>query len=466
MPELPEVETIKNILLKFVLEKRIRDVIVLNRNTIEGDHLAFSENLRGKTIKSLSRIGKFLIFHLDEDIVFLSHLRMEGKYFYHDHLLSDYDKHACVIFIFSDGTVLEYNDTRKFGLMKLATATSYRSSPPLSNLGPEPFAVQDKRQLLTKLARKSLPIKAVLLDQTFLAGLGNIYVDEVLYLTQIHPETPANQITSEQLDDIIEASIKVLTMAIQSGGSTIRSYHPSQGIDGGFQTKLNAYGKENLPCPRCNHSLRKIFVGGRGTTYCPKCQKNPSLPYVLGITGPIGSGKSAVLQFFSENGYLTLSGDAIVKNLYEDAKVRSLIIKLFGPNVVPEDGRLDKRFIVETIIADPNKKRRLEKILHPRVEDIVVKSIKEAPKSSKIAIEMPLLFEAKLDDYCDETIYVDITTAVQKKRLSVRSLPFETLRALNSGFDAQRNKEKATYVIDNSSTLKKLHSQLKKIVRQ
>ncbi|MDD3938685.1 MAG: dephospho-CoA kinase, partial [Bacilli bacterium] len=174
----------------------------------------------------------------------------------------------------------------------------------------------------------------------------------------------------------------------------------------------------------------------------------------------------AVLQFFSENGYLTLSGDAIVKNLYEDAKVRSLIIKLFGPNVVAEDGRLDKRFIVETIIADPNKKRRLEKILHPRVEDIVVKSIKEAPKSSKIAIEMPLLFEAKLDDYCDETIYVDITTAVQKKRLSVRSLPFETLRALNSGFDAQRNKEKATYVIDNSSTLKKLHSQLKKIVRQ
>lgn len=465
MPELPEVETIKNILAKLVIGKKISNIEIFNRNTIEGDPSDFAKTLRGKTISKLTRIGKFLIFHLDEEIVFLSHLRMEGKYFYHEQMLETYDKHACVVFTFSDHSALEYNDTRKFGLMKLSSASAYQASPPLSNLGPEPFDIKDIKPLLSKLARKKIPIKAVLLDQTFMAGLGNIYVDEVLYLSLIHPETPAYRISESQLQEIIENSIKVLSMAIKSGGSTIRSYHPSQGIDGGFQTQLNAYGKENLPCPRCNHGMRKIFVGGRGTTFCPRCQKNPSLPYVIGITGPIGSGKSSVLSFFGERGYLTLSGDTIVKDLYQDKKVQESIVKLFGNNVVDESGNIDKRFIVDVIIADEHKKRRLEKILHPRVEKAVVETLKKAHNDDKIAIEMPLLFEAKLDDYCDETIYVDIKDSIQAKRLAERRLPLATLRALNTGFDALRDKEKATYVVDNSSSLSKLYKQLKRILR-
>ncbi len=463
MPELPEVETIKNILAQFVIGKTIKDIKVFNTNTIEGDYLAFIEQLKGKTISELSRVGKFIIFHFNESIVLLSHLRMEGKYFYHDYALDTFEKHACVVFFFTDNTVLEYNDTRKFGLMQIVQSSVYLSVLPLSKLGPEPFDVKDIKSLHQKLSKKSIPIKAVLLDQTFLAGLGNIYVDEVLYLTKIHPETPANRISKAQLKNIIEASVQVLNVAIQSGGSTIRSYHPSQGIDGGFQNKLNAYGKENLPCQRCNHPLRKIFVGGRGTTFCPKCQKNPALPYVVGITGPIGSGKSSVLDYFKANGYLTLSGDDIVKNLYLDTTVRDLVIKLFGEHVISDDGTINKKFIIETIINDENKKRRLEKIFHPRVEKVISETISQT-KSTRIAFEMPLLFESKLDDYCDETIYIDINIETQQIRLLRRNLPLQTLLALNTGFDSRRNKEKATYVIDNSSTLQKLHEQLKKLV--
>ncbi|MDY0345513.1 MAG: DNA-formamidopyrimidine glycosylase, partial [Bacilli bacterium] len=229
MPELPEVETIKNILAQFVIGKTIKDIKVFNTNTIEGDYLAFIEQLKGKTISELSRVGKFIIFHFNESIVLLSHLRMEGKYFYHDYALDTFEKHACVVFFFTDNTVLEYNDTRKFGLMQIVQSSVYLSVLPLSKLGPEPFDVKDIKSLHQKLSKKSIPIKAVLLDQTFLAGLGNIYVDEVLYLTKIHPETPANRISKAQLKNIIEASVQVLNVAIQSGGSTIRSYHPSQG---------------------------------------------------------------------------------------------------------------------------------------------------------------------------------------------------------------------------------------------
>ncbi|MFA5421239.1 MAG: DNA-formamidopyrimidine glycosylase [Bacilli bacterium] len=463
MPELPEVETIKNILRRFVLNKAIADVIVLNRNTIEGEPDAFVTSLKQKAIDDISRVGKFLIFHLG-DIVFLSHLRMEGKYYYHDQAPKVYDKHACVIFYFSDGSALEYNDTRKFGLMKLDTSASYRANSPLSKLGPEPFEIGDVQPLLDKLKKKTIPIKAALLDQSFISGLGNIYVDEVLYKTKIHPETPANLIAEKQMKSIVKASVEVLNMAIESGGSTIRSYHPSQGIDGGFQAKLNAYGRENLPCPRCHHPLRKMFVGGRGTTFCPQCQKNPALPFVLGITGPIGSGKSSVLSYYADRGFLTLSGDAIVAKLYDDIEVRALIQKLFGLPVINDDGTINKQLIIDVIIADPSKKRRLEKILHPLVEQAVISFIKKSDSQSKIALEMPLLFESKIDDYCNVTLYVDIDREVQKQRLKDRRSPIAVSLALNAGFDAEHNKQKATFIVDNSSTLKRLQENLDLII--
>lgn len=464
MPELPEVETIKIILARLVVGKTFSDVRVINRNTIEGEVDAFRKALINHKISNISRLGKFLIFHLDDQHVFLSHLRMEGKYFFHEKDPGHFDMHACVIFTFSDGSVLEYNDTRKFGIMKLDEKSSFLTNPPLSNLGPEPFYVKDIDVLYRKMKNKSIAIKVTLLDQSFMAGLGNIYVDEVLYLCKIHPETPTKLISKVQLSEIVSASIKVLNAAIQSGGSTIRSYHPSQGIDGGFQTHLNAYGRENLPCPRCQHPLRKIFVGGRGTTFCPRCQRNPALPYVIGITGPIASGKSSVLSYFADHGYQTISADAIVAKLYENDEVRALLVRLFGENVI-KDGIIDKHLIVALIIDDANKKRRLEKILHPRVEERLASLIKHMHQNEKLAIEVPLLFESRIDDYCDETIYVDVSSKVQKERLALRSMPVDMALALNTGFDHINNKKKATYVIDNTKTVNDLYLQLDKIVR-
>jgi len=464
MPELPEVETIKNILNNFVINRTIREVKILNRNTIQGDESLFRQALLQQTINQVSRLGKFLIFHLSNNVVFLSHLRMEGKYFFYEKDQGVYDKHACVIFFFNDGSVLEYNDTRKFGLMKLDKHSSYLDNLPLSKLGPEPFAIKSVDVLMQKAKKKQIPIKVLLLDQTFISGLGNIYVDEVLFKTKIHPETPANLISKVQMEELVAASVDVLKMAINSGGSTIRSYHPSQGIDGGFQTKLHSYGRENLPCLRCNHPLRKTFVGGRGTTFCPKCQKNPASPHVVGITGPIGSGKSSVAEYYRQHGYQALSGDAIVADLYQDGKVRALISKLFGANVILDDKNINKDLIIATIIEEPNKKRKLEKILHPRVEEVIIKKIKTMKRDEKLVLEIPLLFESKLDDYCNETIYVDINPEIQKKRLENRRIPVEISLALNAGFDAKHNKQKATFVIDNSDSLDDLHHSLEKII--
>jgi len=466
MPELPEVETIKNILKSLIIGKVIRDVEILYRGTIEGDLQTFRDDLKGKAFRDIARRGKFIIFHLDGGLVLLSHLRMEGKYFYHDSPSARFGEHAAVVFHFSDGTSLEYNDTRKFGIMKIMRESDYLEQPPLSRLGPEPSDVTSIESLLAKMKHKSIPIKTLLLDQHFLAGLGNIYVDEVLFQTKIHPETPAKLISEKQLKAIVDAGVEVLSRAIADGGSTIRSYHPSQGIDGGFQTKLSAYGREGLPCLKCHHPMRKIFVGGRGTTFCPRCQRNPDRPYVLGITGPIGSGKSLATAFFKDHGYLTLDSDQIVRDLYSDDTIKKLIIATFGQSSYRADGGFNRDFIADVIISDASKKRRLEKILHPRVKEAIAKAIKDASKAQSIAIEVPLLFEAGLDDLCDETLYIDIARKEQMKRLIQRPYPVAKSLALNAGFDAAQDKKIATYVIDNSGSIDDLEAALSKILHQ
>jgi formamidopyrimidine-DNA glycosylase len=278
MPELPEVETVRRTLLQLVQGKKIQKVTIHWPKIIKKPEESeqFQDALVGQTIQDVNRRGKFLKFILD-NYVLVSHLRMEGRYGLYNPE-EEYDKHTHVIFSFVDGTELRYRDVRKFGTMHLFSKGEEDNELPLSQLGPEPFSksftVDYLRERLKKTSRK---IKAALLDQTVVVGLGNIYVDEALFRAGINPERIANQITLAECRVLHKEIISTLGEAVEKGGSTIRSYVNTQGEIGMFQLQLLlqlfVYGRTNEPCKKCGTTLTKSVVGGRGTHFCDKCQK-------------------------------------------------------------------------------------------------------------------------------------------------------------------------------------------------
>lgn len=273
MPELPEVETVKRSLLLRLKEKKISDVKIYYDNIIEYPSVGeFVSNIVGQCINNVERYGKWLIFVLD-DYYLLSHLRMEGKYFFKDSSV-ELNKHEHVVFVFDDGIELRYMDVRKFGKMHLIRKEDIRKQGPLVLMGLEPWDEKlDVVYLEDKLKKKKLPIKSVLLDQSIIVGIGNIYANEILFLSRINPMKQANLLNSSELDLIIKNTKIVLEEAIKAGGTTIRSYSSVDGVTGLFQHKLYVHSKEGEKCVDCNSLIEKIKVGGRGTYYCPNCQK-------------------------------------------------------------------------------------------------------------------------------------------------------------------------------------------------
>lgn len=458
MPELPEVETVKNVLKELTLNKTIKNVEVLRKQTIDGDADIFVKTLPGKTIIDFGRVGKFIIFFLTDNKVMISHLRMEGKYFLKNES-EKITKHDLVIFHFTDGTKLIYNDTRRFGRINLSSLEDYMKTEPLSKVGPDPFMMKDSKILEKAFKNKTIAIKTALLDQTIMSGLGNIYVDEVLFATKVHPETPAKMVTSKKLNEIWKSSIDVLKNAIEAGGSTIKSYHPKEGISGNFQVNLKVYGKKDGTCPNCGCKLRKIFVNGRGTTYCPHCQKNPAIPTVVGVTGPIGSGKSTASKYLEKYGYFLIDTDKMVHNLYREKEIQN-DIKKFIPELKINKNGIDRDHLRNYLIENPNKKKRLEKYIHAMVIENVENEIKHSKKP--IVVEAPLLFESGLDLLCDKIIYIDTNKESQIEHLKSRGSDVDSSIKLNKNYNSQ-NKKKATSVIINDKDVAKLYKQLDSI---
>lgn len=271
MPELPEVETVKRTLKNLILNDTIMDVDILWESIIEYPiKEQFKENIKNQKIIDFDRRGKWLIFVLEE-YVLLSHLRMEGRYYLKE-ITDEKNKHEHVIFNLKSGRQLRYHDTRKFGKMHLIKKEDMYNKKPLVELGLEPWDNElTPDYLKEKLKNKKLPIKTCLLDQSIMVGNGNIYADEVLYLSKINPLKKANSLTKRNLEDIILNTRKTLEKAIEKGGTTIRSFESSEGVHGRFQNELFVHGIKT--CNICSSEIVKIKVGGRGTYYCPKCQK-------------------------------------------------------------------------------------------------------------------------------------------------------------------------------------------------
>ena len=460
MPELPEVETIKNVLSKIVIGQTITKIDILREKTIEGDASLFASSLTNEKFVSLSRIGKYLIFHLSNDKVIISHLRMEGKYY--EFLESEENsKYAKVVFHFDNGHKLCYDDSRCFGILKLSNEKEYQKEEMISKLGPEPFFVNDIDKIINQVKNVKKPIKTTLLDQTVITGLGNIYVDETLYASHIHPLTPANLVNKEEWKKIINNSIEILNTAIKMGGSTIKSYHPGKDIDGNFQTRIKIYGKSGESCPTCGHTFRFIKVGGRGTTFCPICQIKKGSPINVGLTGKIASGKSSALSLFSSLGADTLSSDAIVNDLYQKIEVTNLIEKNLGIKFSTEFVNKDE--LRNHILLNPKDKKKLEKLIHPLVEKEIVTFLEHSKKDIRV-IEVPLLFEAHLDHYFDSIVVIDIDEKHQLERLLSRDKEKAIyLQEINKNNKIDENINKARFIISNNSTKQTFEKEIKRV---
>ncbi len=267
MPELPEVETVVTVLKRRILGLTIQNIDIYYDKMMDEDTKTL---LIGKTISDITRQGKYICFHLNP-YVLISHLRMEGRYFFKD-IDEPKLKHEHVVFTLSDGLSLRYHDTRKFGTFDLRHLSDYKVVPPLSQLADEPFQI-DPKALYKTLKSKHKAIKTALLDQSIIAGIGNIYADEILFSTRINPHRMTSKLTQKDTTNVVNAAILILNQAILSGGTTIRTYVSELGVSGRFQLKLMVHQREGEHCYVCGGSIVREVINGRSSFYCKTCQK-------------------------------------------------------------------------------------------------------------------------------------------------------------------------------------------------
>ena len=280
MPELPEVETVKRGLAPVLEGQRIARAVARRpdlRFPLPDD---FGQRLTGRTVTSVGRRAKYLLISLDDGTTLIAHLGMSGRFRIYEDAAPPIEKHDHVIFTTENGAEIRFNDPRRFGFMDLAQAGELDIHPMLKDLGPEPLGKDfDAMVLANALKGKRSPIKIALLDQTVVAGLGNIYVSEALFRAGISPKRTATTISGGRALKLYAAIIDVLEQAIAAGGSSINDHRQTNGELGYFQHSFAVYGREGEACPGCdcghekNGGIRRILQSGRSTFYCTKHQR-------------------------------------------------------------------------------------------------------------------------------------------------------------------------------------------------
>jgi formamidopyrimidine-DNA glycosylase len=286
MPELPEVEVLKRSLQKKIRFLKIIRIRIYNRNLRYKVPYSINKNLKGRVVNNISRISKYLIFHINFSKKLLIHLGMTGTIhlikkknknntnasFYHSSYLPQ--KHNHIEISFSNNIKMIYNDPRRFGYLKLLKK-NYLLTKPIINLGPDPFSYKfNLKYIKNFIYKKKINIKNLLMNQTFVGGIGNIYANEILYYCKLRPTKTVNQLSKKNILNIILQAKKVLNKAIIFGGSSIRDFKKTDGVPGNFQKNFKVYGKNNAQCPRhgCDGYIQKILVSSRSAFYCPNCQ--------------------------------------------------------------------------------------------------------------------------------------------------------------------------------------------------
>ena len=274
MPELPEVETVRRT-LEYQLGHPTFSYVDIRWDKIIAypEPMTFSQTLIKKQIRGYERIGKYLIFDLGSHEL-ICHLRMEGKFYVEDKDAPYDRKHTHVFMGFTDGRELRYHDTRKFGRMYVYEKKDRMEYPIFRSIGYDAFDERlNEGYLYEQLHRRRIPLKQALLDQSIIAGIGNIYANEICFACRLHPQTKTNRLRKKDCALILMHTRRILQGAVRAGGTTIRSYTSSLGVHGRFQLKLKVHARENEECPVCHPKIQKIKVAARGTYFCPQCQK-------------------------------------------------------------------------------------------------------------------------------------------------------------------------------------------------
>jgi formamidopyrimidine-DNA glycosylase len=295
MPELPEIETLKTQLSDLIIGLTIQDIEIIKQKLFTGD----KRLVIGKKIKGIRRFAKVLVIDLSNGLSLAVHLKMSGQLIYriknHEVRIMDDDdnidpllitlpnKHTRVIVNFTDGSRLFFNDMRMFGWIKLVEQSNFRlpisnyKLPQLDNitgkLGPDALEKLDEKTFISILRGSNKPIKSVLMDQEKIGGVGNIYSNDALFLSGINPQIKANTLSNNQVIKLFGNLQKVLKDGIRWGGASSNNYRDAYGNKGKVQEHFHVYDREGEDCERCGEKIVRIKLGGRGTFYCPKCQK-------------------------------------------------------------------------------------------------------------------------------------------------------------------------------------------------
>lgn len=478
MPELPEVETVRKVLETWLIGRKVIGVRVfyppLFKNVTEKD---LNQQLIGQKFEVIDRHGKYLILKTN-DFAIISHLRMEGKYYlghykgshlskqgkeYDPAALDGFSKHVHALFELDNGSILMYHDVRKFGKMALHPKATYLADQSLSRVGKEPFQMKNVDNLFVKLQKRTTSIKSVLLNQSLIAGLGNIYVDETLFLSNMDPREACYHISHKELDSIVTNAKKVLKRAIEQGGTTVHSFHTGNFVDGKFQDELNVYGREGQPCHVCGTAIVKMKVAQRGTHFCPQCQrkKTENTVRVLGITGVIGSGKTTVSKLFQTYGLIVLDADQYARSaLDKGSKAYSAVVARYGDSILDKQQQIDRSLLRQKVADKQSELKFLESVIHPYV---IAETKKEIAKKEGIYLmDVPLLFEARMNELCDATLYVHTQEKIRKQRLIQRgTMPLKAAEDLRKNtWTSNQKMLSADFIIDNSSSLEVTRNQV------
>ncbi len=284
MPELPEVETIKKGLISKIREKQISDVKILWNGALNVSVRKFTLLIKNTKISNITRRAKILIFTLSNDYSLLIHLKMTGQLIC-DAKFTIYDlqektrdskyKYARVIFFFKDDGALVFNDLRKFGYIKIISQDEVQEYINNLRFGPEPmekdFTLEKIKDIFKKYPKRK--IKQVLMDPTAIAGIGNIYADEICFYAKVNPTKQISNLTIKQINKIYEGIKKILNRAIELRGSSVENYMDADGRKGDYVKELKVYNREGKKCFRCRDVIKRIKIGGRSAYFCPECQK-------------------------------------------------------------------------------------------------------------------------------------------------------------------------------------------------
>ncbi len=453
MPELPEVETVRRVLFSEILNLNICNVRLFYKPIFENNDQV--DKLINNKFIDIKRKGKYLIFVLAKGFL-LSHLRMEGKYFYLDSD-TEINKHMHVAIDFSNGKSLIYQDVRKFGRMHY-----YETLADLEadlDLGPDANRIQDIDSLYLKMKKSNLPIKSLLLDQSFIAGLGNIYVDEVLYRSHIFPNLKAKSLTKDDLNNISINAKEILDKAIINKGTTIRSYTSSLGVTGNYQNFLAIHTKAT---DACGHHVYKMKIGGRTSYFCPLCE-SPRRKLVIGLTGGIASGKSNISKELRDLGFVVADADKYAHEAYNDPIILNEVKKSFSDAFVGD--LLDLKLLAKIIFNDEKKRDELNKLIHPYVIKCLERDISN---NELIFLDIPLLFEAKLEYLCDKIICAYLDKDLEVERLMNRdNIDREYAYAkINAQLPLETKKAKSNYVVDTSGDFSQTKNNLLEVLTE